>query len=98
MANVQNNNTIYVDSTGQLTTRKNTVLKYIILTSAAAGDNLVLKDSDNSGDLKIDVKVDAADKTQVIDLDGSNIVFPNGIYASTVTAGLKATLIIKTGE
>jgi len=72
-------------------------VSYIILTSAAPADELVLRDTDGSGDLKIPVKAKNADETVPVDLTGSPVVFPNAIHA-TITAGATATLILKSRE
>jgi hypothetical protein len=68
------------------------------MTSAAAADEIILKDEDGSGDLKLHLKVRDADDTRTIDLSETPAVFPNGIHVNTITAGMIVTLILKTGE
>lgn len=92
MANVQNGNSAYVDSTGQLTEGR-TLLSAIVFTPAAADDQLILKDDDTNGSLKIAIQAATAKQTVIIDLSNTPLLFPNGVYVSTITSGAIATLI-----
>lgn len=92
MANAQNSNSFYIDSTGSLTTIKNQRVCSITFTAAAADDTIVLKDTDTSGALKIKVQAATAKQTFQIPFDPP-IVFPGGIYVSTITAGAIATIV-----
>jgi hypothetical protein len=98
MANVRNSNTIHVDATGAITgsTEINVKVAYILFTPSAAEDNLVLKDDDNSGDIKFDIRAATAKDTMLFDFSYAPVLFPNGIYVSTLSAGAKATLITTT--
>ncbi len=58
MANTRNGNTIYLDAAGSIVANtRPTKVVYIMLTSAGAGDNLILRDTNGSGDLKISLKI-----------------------------------------
>lgn len=98
MANVRNGNTIYLDSTGAATTANeiNVKVAYIIFTPDAANDVLELKDDDTSGDLKFYIRGATAKDSMMFDFSYSPLLFPNGIYVSTITAGAKATIITTT--
>jgi len=99
MANIRNNNTYYVDSTGTLATNvKNAKIVYILFTTAAAGDELTLRDTDGSGALKLTIKHQTADNTHLFDFSANPLVFPNAIHVDTITAGAVATLVLKSGE
>lgn len=99
MANEFNSNTLYIDtaSTAALT-RKNIRVSYITFTSSGAGDNLILKDTDGSGALKISIKNAVANDTITLSFDENPLVFPNAIYIDTLTSGATATLVLKTGQ
>lgn len=97
MANVENNNTFYVDSTGSLTSDKNVKVSAIIYTASAANSTITFKDADTSGALKMTLKA-LANETIYIDFQDKAIVFPNGIYISAITASSAATLVIKGGK
>lgn len=96
MAIARNGNSVYVDTTGAATgTETDIRLAGIVFTSDAAADELVLKNGDTSGALKISVKAALADETVHVDLSSTPITFPDGIFVATCTSGAKATLIIK---
>lgn len=97
MANVENANTIYVDSTGTLTSEKNVKLAYILYTSSAGGDTLTLRDKDGSGALKLTVRNNIATDSTIYDFSLRPVVFPNGIHVSTISAGSTATLVLTKG-
>jgi hypothetical protein len=94
VANVENGNSVYIDSTGQVTdTGKPALVSYIVFTTTAANDELILKDDDTNGSLKIAIKHATADDTVMYDFSSKPIFFPNGIYCSTISTGATATLI-----
>jgi hypothetical protein len=95
VANVRSGNSAYVDTTGSITTDKNTKVVRILFTPDAANDELLLKDG-TAGSSKIYLRLATAKKTEVFDL-GDGINFPNEIYVSTLTAGAKAVLMLKSG-
>lgn len=97
MANVRNGNTIYVDSTGSLLTDKNVRVYGIFYTSNAAEDAIILKDADNSGDLKLKIQVATAKQTIFYDFHNTNVFFPNGIYVSSLSASSIATILYQIG-
>lgn len=96
MANEQNGNTFYIVATGALTTNKGTRVSHVVFTPDAAFDQLVLKDTDNSGAIKLNIK--GAVAKQTIDLQLlSPIVFPGGVYVATLTSNATATLVTTGG-
>ncbi len=97
MANVQNGNSFYVDSTGALTTSKNVRVSQIVFTPAAANDQMILKNEGTSGALKIKIRGSTANETTSIQFT-TPLIFPGGIYVDTVTSGALATIITTGGE
>lgn len=92
MANAYQSGSIYVDTTGSLTT-KPVKVAYILYTPDTANDALVLRDGGASDPIKTTIKGATAKHTIVVDLSTRPMVFVNGIYATVATSGT-ATLII----
>ena len=98
MANVLQSNSVYVDSTGALTTKK-TKVAYIIFTPDAANDAITLRDGDGAGDpLKLTLKGATAKQSTLFDFSNKPLLFQDGIYCSAITASATATLILTSGE
>lgn len=105
MANVRNGNTFYVDSTssgGTATSfinEKQIKVSYIFFTTDNANDAFTINDlnpstGNTAGDLKITGKEATADDSVWYDFSTSPMVFPNGIWISTLTAGSRLTLVL----
>jgi hypothetical protein len=90
VANVKNGNTLYVDSTGTLTTVP-TRVTHILVSSTSNNAAFVLQDQGASVN-KIDIRVTPAHITQVIDLSDNPMFFPTGIKVSNITHAV-ATMI-----
>lgn len=98
MANVRKANSVYVDSTGQITTTARPVkLLSVMYTSSSAGDAITFKDTDNSGSVKLTIKEGLATNTNVHDFSNTPIRFPGGIYCSAISASSFATIVIEEG-
>jgi hypothetical protein len=95
MANNEFSGTLYCDSTGQLTSKKNIKVAYILYTSSAAADSITLRDGTAGSDpIKLKVQNILATDTKVVDLSNKPIVFQNGVYCSAISASSVATLIL----
>lgn len=94
MANAQNANSIYVDSTGALTTAKNSKLLKVFFTSALSDDELLLTDG-GGGANKVYLRNSEEKQTQAYDFGPDGVVFPNGIYVATLTSNAKAVLMVR---
>lgn len=97
MANAKTGNIWHIDSTGSLETKK-TLVSDIMITSAAAGDTVVLGSSSSSAvvlTLKNATDEDTAHFSFI-----SPVVFPAGIYIQSITSGAKVMvrLASSTGE
>jgi hypothetical protein len=92
MANVQNSNSFYVDSTGLLSDKPNIRVSGIIFTPNAANDAITLIDG-TGGSTKLKIQGATAKNTVLIDFHMAPIVFPNGIFVSAITASAVATII-----
>lgn len=93
MANARLGNIIYIDATGSVSTDRNTRVIGILFTTAAAGDNVILRESASGSD-KINIKHATDEDTKYIRLDASPIIFGTGIYCQTITSGAKLMLIV----
>lgn len=93
MANTRSGNVIHVDTGGENITSTRINLVGVILTSANAGDILVLRDNAGTAD-KLTIACGVADDSKHIDLSESPITFNDGIRVESISAGAKAMLII----
>lgn len=98
MAIARNANSVYVDSTGQVTaTGKPVRLKSVTYTSSSAGDAITFKDTDNSGTTKLTIKEGVNTNTNVHDFSNAPIRFPGGIYCSAISASSFAVIVVEEG-
>lgn len=93
MANERNSNTVYIDSTGDISDTKNSRVVYVLLTATAANAELVLKDQVTT-DNKIDLRLAISGDSKLFRFSDAPLVFPNGINIGTLTNAL-ATLVIR---
>lgn len=95
MANVVNGNTIYIDTTDDISVASNTNIKvsYITIRAGAADARIELKDNQSSAVNKVDLSVITIGETKLFDYSRKPIVFPNGIDA-TVTNSAIVTLVV----
>lgn len=91
MANVQNSNSFYVDSTGSLTTAPNIRVSTVLFTANAANDAMTLTDG-SGGAVKMTIKASTAKDTKWFQFK-SPIIFPNGVFVSAITANATATIV-----
>jgi hypothetical protein len=90
MANVRNGNTVYVDSTGDLTTTATRVY-YIIMSATGGGAILVLQDAGaNVNKMRLSHPNDK--ETHVFDFTARPLYFPGGVAVSTLT-NCNATIV-----
>lgn len=99
MANTPRTNTIYIDTNAEQVYNGRCKVAYIIHTASGANDQIVLRDGDGNTDpLKLSIKNPTANATMTIDLSSSPIIFQDGIYVSTLSAGSVCTLILTSGN
>lgn len=91
MANARLGNKIYVDAAGELTTAR-TLVTGILFTPAAADDSMVLAEV-SGGSTALKIQSPTAKLTQPFDFSTKPMVFNNGIYVVSITAGAVATII-----
>ena len=91
MANARLGNKIYVDATGAVSTQR-TKVAYIVFTPDAANDQMILRETASGTDC-IKVRSSTAKETHILDFSNAPLVFNNGIYVQTLTAGAVATLV-----
>lgn len=89
MAVSRNGNVIYADSTGTITGKFSVI--GIVVTSTGGAAHLKLEDSGND---KINVRIDATDKTEHVRLENTPIRFDTNIDVTALT-NAEATIIIK---
>ncbi len=95
MANVVNANTVYIDTTGDISvgSDKNIKVSYVILTAGAADARIQLKDNQSSAVDKLDLRVVTSGATQMFDFSRKPIVFPNGFDAEITNSAI-VTLVL----
>lgn len=86
MANVRNGNTIYVDSTGDLTTTATRVY-YIVFSATGANAVMTLQDSGANVN-KITLSHPNDKESHVFDFSARPLYFPGGVAVSTLTNGV----------
>lgn len=92
MSNNRVGNVIHIDSAGLVTDERNVKVICILLTSAAAGDAVVIRESASGAD-KMTIKNGVANSTYAVPLESGPLVFANGIYIQSITSGAKVMLI-----
>jgi hypothetical protein len=93
MANVLNGNTVYVDSTGTLTSAP-TRVHYIILTATGNNSILALQDETTSAN-KVNLREVTAGMSQVFDFSANPLYFPTGVKVSTLTNAIVTVIYSK---
>jgi len=93
MANVQNSNTIHLDSTGNIGDN-NLKVTYVIITSTGAAPRIILRDGNTANDIKLDIKLLPGNQSGKLNFAEAPIVFPNGVNVGTIT-NCNVTLIVK---
>lgn len=93
MANAFQSGSIYIDTTGSLTT-KPVKVAYILYTPDTANDTIVFRDGSTGSDpIKLSLRHLNAKDTEVFDFSRRPLVFANGVYVTVPTNGT-ATLIL----
>lgn len=92
MANAKVGNVWHCDSTGSLTTEPRQLVAEVLLTTAATGDTLILRDVSNGANL-LTIKGAAADSTYQYSFISSPLFFPSGIYVQELTSGANAMIV-----
>lgn len=99
MANNVQSGTIYIDTNSAQVYTKKAKVAYVIYTSSAAGDNLILRDGDAGTDpIKLNIKNPTNTNTMVLDFSRKPILFQDGIYVSALSASSIATLVLTAGD
>jgi hypothetical protein len=96
LANASNGNTLYVDSTGDILTRKNVLVTYITVTPTGAASVIIQDVTTAATKLRLDVATGT--NSVVFDYSYNPILFPNGIRVSTLTNALVTFTFRNTGE
>lgn len=93
MANTTSGNVIYVDSTGNLTTDTNKRIAYVSVTATAANGRIVIRETNNSNPIKLDLRVVTSGTTQVFDFSRKPIVFTTGINVGTLSNAVASIIL-----
>ena len=93
MANDRVGNTIYITTTGVVTTDRNTRVIGIFFTPDSANDQIILRETASSG-IKLHLHGATAKQTDFYRMVDMPIIFGNGIYVDTLTSSAVATLIV----
>ena len=93
MANARVGNTIHIDSTGSVTTDRNTRVVGIFFTPDANNDEVMLYET-SGGPMKLHLRSSVGKLSQFYRLVDMPIIFGNGIYVGTITSGAHVCLIV----
>lgn len=91
MANARRGNKIYIDTTGAITADR-TIVCHILFTTSLAEDQIVIRETSSDVDILV-IKGATAKKTEQYSFEITPMVFNNGIYIQTLSAGATAVLI-----
>ena len=94
MANSFYSGTMYIDSTGSLTTQQVKVA-YALFIPSANNDSVTLLDG-NGGSVKLIAEHNAAHEMQRLDFSRKPVLFKNGVYCSAISSGAKLLLYTTT--
>lgn len=94
MANVNNGNTLFIDSTGNVSDTRGLTAKHVIVTATAASASLILRDQDTGNSSKLRVDIASAGSVVHLPLEEHGIYFPNGVNVGTAT-NCVATLVYR---
>lgn len=101
MANTLNGNTWYIDTAHSTSAndlvRASVLVTYIIVTATSASAVLVLSDVQGTAPAKLELRVAAADTSQLFDFSYKPLLFPNGIQVTTLTNCKAMCIISSTG-
>lgn len=95
MANAENGNTIYIDSTGDITDTRGILVKAASLTATAANAVCLLRDQDSANSNKIDLRNPTSGSTAQFDFSDSPLQFPNGIDVQTLSNGVITLVVVR---
>lgn len=95
LANEITTNTIHIDTGSSVLTDFPTSVLAIVMTATGGDATFILQENDTAKETKMTLLQQATDSSTFIDLTAIPIMFTNGVYVSTVTAGGRITLIYK---
>lgn len=97
MANAYQSGSIFVDTTGTLTT-KPVKVAYILYTPDAANDQIAVYDGSSASDpVKLKIKHVTAKDTKVLDFSSRPLYFANGIHVVVPTSGTATFILTSEG-
>jgi hypothetical protein len=95
VANAVRSNKILIDSTGSVSTLRTKVV-YALFTSVAAGDSVVLRETQTDTDILV-ISAGSATDSKLYRFDAYPLVFGNGVYVQSISSGAKLLLVTTTG-
>jgi hypothetical protein len=94
MANAIRGNKIYVDTTGEITTKRQ-IVTTILFTPDSNNDQIVIREISSDVDI-MKIRGSIAKQTIQLRFDAAPLVFGNGIYIQTLSTGATAVLVTTT--
>lgn len=98
MANLRLGNTYYIDtqySTNEELARKNILVKGVVLTTSAAGGQLVLSDAGLG--VKLSLKAAADEDTVHFDFSSTPVIFSTSIRPTTLSNAVATVIFAESG-
>lgn len=93
MANEITTNTIHIDTGSSGVTDFPTKVVGIVMTATGSDATFILQENNTAKETKMTLLQQATESSTYIDLTSIPVLFANGVYVSTVTAGGRLTLI-----
>jgi hypothetical protein len=88
VANTFFSGTVYIDSTGAVSSLTGLKVAYVVFVPGTNNDSVTLRDGDGAGDpMKLKMDASTAHDTVQLDFSRKPILFKDGIYCSAISAG-----------
>lgn len=96
MANARHKNSIFVDTTGDITVDGVTpVIMGVLVTPSAANSQVVIKETNSSGTTKIDVKIEGVE-SRYVDFSGLGGVYMTTTFNITTLTNITSVILYGT--
>ena len=97
MANTMNSNTIYVDSTGDISDTAGILIDDIVLTATSANATVTIRDQASGNPVKLEIRLSTNGETTNLELKRP-IHIPTGLNIGTITNCVLTIIFRRQGE
>lgn len=98
MANTQNGNSLYIDSTGAVGPTQNVLVTAITVTPSGGAATAELSDNSSPTVLKFNLQVPSGIETQQYFFEENPVLFPNGVNVTTLTNAIVTVVFKRQGQ